>query len=107
MSMTSERNSELGDGLWAYVEIMGHRSYSGFVREAQVGGTTLMRVDVPATKGSPAWTTYFGASAIFSMTPVTEEMARAWAERGTKPQPSILALPVGDRAPDEEDQAGW
>lgn len=61
---------------WAIVEVMGHARFAGRVTEQALGGTSFVRVDVPAVNGSPAFTKLFGASAIYSITPVTEELAR-------------------------------
>lgn len=60
---------------WAVVEIMGHDRYAGKVTEQAVGGCSFVRVDVPELNGSAAFTKLFGQSAIFSITPVTREIA--------------------------------
>jgi hypothetical protein len=54
---------------WAVVEIMGHRTHAGRIREEERFGSKMLRVDVP-NEGDPAkgWTTHFyGASAIFGL----------------------------------------
>ena len=72
---------------WALVEVMGHQSFVGYVTETQIGGAAMVRVDVPevpATEtrpGEPAFTKYFGGGSIYSITPISEEFARAAAAR--------------------------
>lgn len=67
---------------WCVVELMGHQRIAGMVTEANLFGSALMRVDVPAleTQHRPGFTKYYGASAIYAITPVEEEIARAVAE---------------------------
>jgi len=83
---------------WAIVEIMGHQALAGRVSEVSVGGGPMVRIDVPETKGQSAFTRFYGGSAIFSITPVSEEVAKYAAERMmarpvTIYMPDILALP--------------
>lgn len=76
---------------WCIVEIMGHQKYAGRVTEQAIGGCNFVRIDVPEIpadtegvgvdrrvlrSGTPAFTKFFGQGSIFSMTPVTEEIAR-------------------------------
>lgn len=69
---------------WAFVEIMGHRSHWGRIREEERFGTKMMRVDVPTVTETlevevdqPTtqiiWSTHFyTGSSIFSLT-LTDE----------------------------------
>lgn len=67
---------------WAVVEIMGHVQTAGRIsRPGDWGG--LLRVDVP-TDGTYR-TEYYGIAAIYSVKLVSEEIARAYAERNTEP----------------------
>jgi hypothetical protein len=84
---------------WAIVELMGHRRIAGKVSEQVIGGVTLLRIDVPecpeipqrtephpydrdmtrvipAVPAIPEFTQFYGASAIYCLTPTTEEIAR-------------------------------
>ena len=83
---------------WCVVEVFGHQTYAGLVTEQTVGGGSFVRIDIPelppapadgwrpAFPGQAAFTKLFGAGAIYSLTPVTEEVARAAAMRaGGKP----------------------
>ena len=69
---------------WAVVEIMGRKRFAGFVSEHAMGGTSFVRVDVPAInlpdgQTLPPFTKLFGAASIYCISPCTEETARAFA----------------------------
>ncbi len=69
---------------WAVVEIMGHKRFAGLVTEQAVGGTSFVRIDVPAIQLKPGevlppFTKLFGAASIYCISPCTEETARAFA----------------------------
>lgn len=66
---------------WAVVEIMGHVRYAGQVSEQTIGGCAFVRIDVPKIAEQPAFTKLFGAGAIYSITPCSEEVAREAAFR--------------------------
>lgn len=68
--------------VWAVVEVFGHQKIAGRVTEQALAGTTFLRVDVPETAGTQAYTRIFGAGAIYGITPCTEEQARVIIERG-------------------------
>jgi hypothetical protein len=67
---------------WAIVEIFGHTRLAGLVSEASIGGCSFVRVDVPESADGTrqAFTRYYGQGAIYSLTIVTEPVARAAAE---------------------------
>lgn len=65
---------------WAIVELMGHSQIAGHVTEIQMGGNSMLQVDVPETKMCPAFTRLFNPSALYAINPVTEEMAKSAAE---------------------------
>lgn len=68
---------------WALVELFGHQRIAGLVTEQTVGGCAFLRVDVPETKTAhatvSAFTKLFGNGAVYGITFVTEEIARAMA----------------------------
>lgn len=66
---------------YCIVEFFGHQKIAGRVTEQVIGGQTFIRVDVPATTRHPQFTRMFGSGAIYSITPVSEEIARRAAER--------------------------
>ena len=61
---------------WAMVELYGHQRIVGKVSEASIGGCSFVRVDVPETGSQKPFTRYFGNNAIYSINPVSEEIAR-------------------------------
>jgi hypothetical protein len=65
---------------WAIVELFGHSKIAGRVTEQQIAGGTFLRVDVPAVNGQKGFTRFYGASAVYSITPVEEGIARRVAE---------------------------
>jgi hypothetical protein len=66
---------------YAIVEIFGHVRLAGRVSEATIGGCQFVRVDIPETATQPAFTRMYGQGAIYSITLVSEEVARLAAER--------------------------
>jgi len=62
---------------WCLIELLGRQQIVGKVTEATIAGGAFIRCDVPSFNGKPAYTRFFGPSAIYSINPVTEETARA------------------------------
>ena len=92
---------------WAVVEVCGHQKYAGFVTEQAIGGASFVRVDVPEVSDHEAFSKLFGAAAIYSITPCSEELAKVVAERTTStalnvycpelyPPKETKAIPSGD-----------
>lgn len=69
------------DGFWAIVALFGHSEIAGFVGSQTVGGEAFLRVDVPATTKQEAWSRLYGKGAIYSISPMAEDLVRARAER--------------------------
>lgn len=67
--------------VWALVELFGHNKIVGKCTERNIAGTNFLFVDVPETKGNPAFTRLIGGAAIYAINPITEELARTMAER--------------------------
>jgi hypothetical protein len=67
---------------WALLELFGHQRLAGLVTEVQLGGASFVRVDVPEGGKKKGWklTKMYNPSAIYSITPVTEETARMIAK---------------------------
>jgi len=65
---------------WAIVDLFGHQQIAGHVSEQVIGSESMLRVDVPAMPGREAFTRFYGVKAIYSLTPVSEEIARQAVE---------------------------
>jgi hypothetical protein len=66
---------------WALIELFGHQRIVGFLSQQTFGTGVLFRVDVPDLLKDGkvvrvGFTRYFGLSAIYSITPVSEEIVR-------------------------------
>jgi hypothetical protein len=70
-------STEMKFDTWALVELFGHQRIVGKCTEAVVAGGAFLRVDVPADRDKPAFTRLYGAAAIYSINPISEEIARA------------------------------
>lgn len=80
---------------WAVVELMGHRKIIGYASDVAVAGGKLLRVDVPAKGDQPAYSQYYGAGAIYCLSPVSEDIARAMIEGAGSTRPwYAYALPA-------------
>lgn len=89
------------------VELMGRQVIAGRVTEQVIGGQAFVRVDVPETPSIPAFTKFYGAGAIYAMTPCDEATARV-ATAGLRQKPVNiyqLNLPssISAQIEDEED----
>lgn len=92
--------------IWALVEVFGHRQHYGRVTEVERFGTKMLRVDVPRAEPDQFDTFFYGGAAIFSMTPMTEEAARKWAERARpRPYTPLASLPRPEPLLEDEEQA--
>ena len=80
---------------WAIVELMGHRQRPGYVKEVELAGGKMLRIDIPVDGGDV--TEFYGASAIYSIRPASEEIIRDNAARFGDPRP---VRPVDYRQPE-------
>ncbi|MBC6988987.1 hypothetical protein [Hymenobacter sp. BT491] len=98
---------------WAILEIMGHVKLAGKVSETVIAGAPLLRVDVPSNDKHPEFTRFYGASSIYCLTPVSEEVATIAAKRMVvNPinvyMPEIQQLKQLASAPvDDDDDSHW
>jgi len=79
---------------WAILELFGHKRLAGFVTQQSIGAAALIRIDVPDVQldddtRSYAFTKYVGPGAIYCLTPCSEEVARAAAQRFVRWDPPI------------------
>jgi hypothetical protein len=112
---------------WAILELMGHRRLAGYVREVELAGAGVLRLDVPdpTLQGVPVdpldpqhWTAtqFYSPAALYCLTPTTEDVARKVAagsdpapvKRWELPAPAERVPPVpadgaGYWSPDDED----
>lgn len=65
---------------WAIVEIMGHIKCAGLAKTVTFGNTVMLQIDIPETTMQPAHSKMYGMSSIFSISPVTEDVAKSHAE---------------------------
>lgn len=83
---------------WAIVELMGHRKLAGLLSDVRIAGAPMLRLDVPGEEGFQA-TQFYGASAVYCITPTSEETARAFAMHSNRHEPITrweLPRPTGD-----------
>jgi hypothetical protein len=104
---------------WAILELMGHRRLAGFLTEREIAGTAFLQIDVPGPASDEierSWTTQFYApSAVYAITPTTEEIAlelakdtprpiQPWELRNLLPTPPISPGPAVVAIEHEEDE---
>jgi hypothetical protein len=104
MTEQQQTTTETDGWEWMLVEIMGHRTHWGRVREEERFGSKMMRVDVPL-KGDPAahgWGTfYYSGAAIFSYT-LTDEATVLTKNKPYEPA-ARYRLPAPDNVGDGGD----
>lgn len=67
--------------IWAMVELFGHSRIAGKCSERNIGGAAFLQIDVPETNRNPAFTRLINPSAVYAINPVTEDVARKFAEQ--------------------------
>lgn len=93
---------------WAIVEVMGRQTFAGRVTEQTFGGTSFVRVDVPAVNGTPGFTKLVGSASIYAITPTTKEVVERYLEYH-RPVPMTVYIPPAkqlaarEQEPDLED----
>lgn len=69
-------SEEKGFEGWVLLELFGHRKLAGYLTEVEVAGAGMLRLDIPDTNEGIYATQYYNPSAVYGMTPTTEETAR-------------------------------
>lgn len=99
--MTTEQEQGTPFARWAILELMGHRRLAGFVAEETIAGVAFLRIDVPAVDDDPAVSQWYSPSAVYAITPCSEDTARRAAGVGrVKPvhewelQPARIGAPA-------------
>jgi len=89
---------------FAIVELFGHQIIAGKVSEQVIGGQGFVRVDVPTTAAQEGFTKFYGAGAVYAITPCDEETMHA-AVSGLRQKPiDVWKLHLQLAAPREEDE---
>lgn len=73
--MTTEKFEQ-----WCIIGLFGHQKLAGRVSELNLGGGNFLQVDVPETSHNPAFTRIINPSAVYDINPVTEDVAKVYAE---------------------------
>lgn len=93
---------------WALVELFGHQKIVGKITEASLAGGAFLRVDVPEFNGQPGFTRFYGPGAIYSINPVTEEIARGLAMQYRNEPVQRYELPqIAEKVRDGHDGDGY
>lgn len=100
--MSEEAQNQSFDS-WCVLELFGHKKLAGRVTEQVIGGAALLRIDVPEGEGYS--THYYGNAAVYGLHPVTEEVARLFAQRYKVEPVSRWELPATTAAYGDEDEA--
>lgn len=90
---------------WVVVELLGRTCRAGRLTERVIAGHGFLRLEVPDGDG---WVTQFiGPAAVYAITPVTEDVARA-AAANWRPEPvnrwELRELVRPDPTPDYGDE---
>lgn len=65
---------------WALIELMGYRKIAGLITEATVAGATFIRIDIE-NSAIKIMTQYYHPSAVYSITPIKEEIAKQFMDK--------------------------
>lgn len=77
----------------AVVELFGHGVVAGYITEETHIGTEFLRVDVPATESTPAYTKFYHANAVYATAP-TDEATMLIAVRQMQVKPISIYIPA-------------
>jgi len=93
-------------GTWGILELMGHVRMAGFITEEEHFGEKIGRIDIPGEAGQ-AVTQYFGGHTIYRLTPVSEEVARAFAKRNRLRPVYVYELALPAPSESSESKGEW
>jgi hypothetical protein len=82
---------------WAIVELFGHGIIAGQISEVTIAGGAMLRVDVPPVNGNTAYTKFFGAGAIYAITPSDQTSAIHAAAHIDQPPINQWTIPFRDK----------
>jgi hypothetical protein len=66
---------DLTEGVWAIVELMGHKTLAGRLTRDEMLGQALLKLDIPAVGDYPPFTRHIHPQAIYEITYVSQEAA--------------------------------
>jgi hypothetical protein len=106
VSGEAETNGEGGFEGWAILELMGHRRLGGRISEATIAGGAFIRIDIPHPNaiGMFRASQFYSPSAVYAITPTTEEVACAIGRRAPEPV-SRWELPALPETSDDDADA--
>lgn len=96
---------------FAILELMGHRRLVGRLSEATIAGAAFIRIDVPDAEGLET-TQFYAPSAVYAITPTTEDVVRRAAKTNSvqpispyelRERTPVLTIGRPARDDDEED----
>lgn len=88
---------------WCIVELMGHRKLAGKCTEENIAGANMLRIDIyPGDATEPKVTQFYGGSAIYCITPTTEEVCRRMGE-SLQPAPVSRYELLAPSGPSQDD----
>ncbi len=95
--------SEQAFNEWAILELMGHRRLAGLVKKQTIGSASFVRIDVFTDGEKAIATQFYNPSAVYCMTPVSEQLAREVAKNDRPAPVSYWELPRKRQALTAED----
>lgn len=98
----TETTTEPFEG-WVILELMGHRRLAGRLSEAQIAGRSFLRIDLPGPRDEET-TQFYAPSAVYAITPTTEETARQVAALGRPAPVQRWELPPTEGDEPDDDQ---
>jgi hypothetical protein len=91
---------------WCILEVFGHRKLGGYLREQELASASFLRIDIPAVDGRAPATQFYAPTAVYAITPCTEEIARSVAGL-FRPEPvsrwDLRAIEAPRRVMDDDD----
>lgn len=86
---------------WCLVELMGHRRHAARVREVEIAGAGMLRLDEPSVDDGPGRTLYVSPSSVYALHPTTEEAVRMMVRTWRHEPVQRWELPAATEEPSE------
>jgi hypothetical protein len=86
---------------FAVLELMGHRQRAGYVKDVEMFGGKMLRIDIPV-EADKTVTEFYGCAAIYALRPCTEEIVRDHVKRSYEGDPRPVR-PITYRPEPERD----